>query len=115
MSDRNLCRGWTASDIREAVSLASEKQREVLLEIAENPYITTEEIAERLGWPSHLNVRAVLARFSSTTAAIGVKDPGTGANSWPFEIIQPSRESTFWRYLMPPEAAAVVRDSIRML
>jgi hypothetical protein len=111
MSDsRNLCRGWTAQDIRAAIADASEKQRAVLVQIAENPMTTTEEIADELGWASHLNVRAVLSQFSQTTGRLHVIDPRTGKESWPFEIHEPAPGTAFWRYFMPPAAAAVVRE-----
>lgn len=108
MRERNLCRGWTAANIKEAVATATDRQRSVLAQIATNPGTTTEEIAESLGWESYLNVRATLARFSQTTASIGVTDPRDGMPSWPFEIEAPARGSTFWRYYMPRDAGEVV-------
>ncbi len=108
MAETHLCRGWKESDIRALLADASEKQRRVLLEIADNPHTTTEEIAHRLGWDSHLQVRAVLGALAKTSNALGVRD-SAGKLSWPFHIENPVKGSTFWRYVMPEEAADVVR------
>jgi hypothetical protein len=112
MAERDLCRGWTASDIRAAVAAASEPQREVLVQIARNPGTTTAEIAEALGLESHLKVRGILSAFARTTNQLEVRDPGTGELSWPFQIREPADGSTFWRYYMPPEASQVVEETL---
>lgn len=113
MNTSNLCRGWTAADIRELISIATERQLAVLAEIAGHPGITTEEIAANLGCEGHLNVRATLSGLSRTTASIGVKDPRTGEDSWPFQIEPPASGSVFWRYYMPERAREVVLGQVR--
>jgi hypothetical protein len=112
--EAGLCRGWTTSNVREAMTRASEPQLEVLATIARHPNITTAEIAEELGLESYRNVRALLARFSSATAPIGVLDPKTGKPSWPFEHRKPAAGSNFERYYMPPEVAEVVLGQPRI-
>ncbi|MEK6272845.1 MAG: hypothetical protein AABM42_09380 [Actinomycetota bacterium] len=111
LGERDLCRGWTESDIRTAIANASDRQRAVLAEIANHPLTTTAEIAERLGWGRHENVRATLGAFARTTNAMGVVD-AEGELSWPFVIERPATGSTFWRYFMPDEAAEVVRAAV---
>ena len=105
--ESDLCRGWTASDIRAALADASETQRAVVATIAANPHTTTAEIADELGWSSHRNVRSTLAAFSQTTRALGVTDRA-GKLSWPFEIEESRPGSNFCRYYMPPAATEVV-------
>ncbi|UJA20957.1 hypothetical protein HJD18_12540 [Thermoleophilia bacterium SCSIO 60948] len=105
---KDLCRGWSAEDIRELHGRASARQWSVVVEIARNPNTTTEKIADRLGWESHRNVRGALSALGRTTHAMGVTDR-RGKPSWPFEIDESG--AGFCRYLMPDEAAHLV-DSI---
>jgi hypothetical protein len=108
--DGALCRGWTAADVREATARATPAQLDVLVTIARYPNVTTAEIAEKLGLESYRNVRALLARLSTTTAPIGVRDPETGELSWPFEHRKPLPGTTFERYYMPPSVAQIVLE-----
>jgi hypothetical protein len=110
MNDRNLCRGWGEDDIRrlvlELMERPSEKCLQALTEIASHPrWITTEEIAENLGWESWKNVKATLSALARTTNAYGITDPGTDHRSWPLEG---ERGNPRWRLFMPTEAADVV-------
>jgi hypothetical protein len=79
-SAQDLCRGWTADDIRRALLAASDRQKAVLAEIGRQDGITTMEIAENLGLKSPRSVRATMAAWSRTTNAhaLGVTDPRTG-------------------------------------
>lgn len=105
-SEPILYRGWTASDIRESLDRSSEAVGEVIAEIAANPGTTSEEIAERLGLSSHLNVRALLSAYARVTNTMGVVDE-SGKLSWPFRFDKPAG-ARFWRYWMPEEEAKVV-------
>jgi len=91
MADRDLCRGWTASDIRALVAEATDKQYEFCERSQTNPHTTTEEMANRLGWSSHTNVRATLGALARTSHALGVRDASREL-SWPFVIEHPPED-----------------------
>ena len=108
MSDADLCRGWTAADVREMMIKVSEPGKDVLAEIAATPGTTTPEIAENLGLDSWRNVRGILSALGRVTNSMGVNDPATGHPSWPFRF---RRGRRYWRYYMPPEVAQIVLES----
>ena len=107
----DLCRGWTASKIKQALELASEPQREIILVIAENSNITTAEVADKVGLDGYQNVAAHLAHFTMATAELDIRD-SRGEPTWPFETRSPATGSNNSTYFMPAEAAAVVKDAL---
>jgi hypothetical protein len=107
---RNLCRGWTASKIRQAVLDASERQQSLLAQIAANPGITSKEIADNLDLLSPRSVGSTMAAWSRVTKPLGVVDPADGKPSWPMTFSR--RPDGFWRYEMPAEVRDVVLDAL---
>ena len=107
----DLCRGWTADAICEAVLAATDAQRDVLGTIASNPGISTDEIAQILNLKSPRSVGATMAAWSRmVTSAMGVTDT-TGTPSWPIEF--PGPKAGYETYLMPPAVASVVIAALR--
>lgn len=108
----DLCRGWTADAIREAVLTATDAQRDVLGAIASNPGISTDEIAQILNLKSARSVGATMAAWSRmVTSPMGVTDT-TGTPSWPIEF--PGPKAGYETYLMPPAVARVVIAALRL-
>ena len=109
-AERNLCRGWTASKIRQAVLNASERQQNVLAQIAANPGITSKEVADNLELRGHRSVGSTMAAWSRVTKPLAVVDPADGKPSWSTTFSR--RPDGFWRYEMPAEVRDVVRDAL---
>src|SRR5687768_11466810 len=107
----DLCRGWTEEQVIEALQSSTPLARKILRSMAQNPGITAEEIARDIGAAGMTTVAGSLSSwYQNVTRPLGVKDPATGKDSWPF-LIKPSlkeRSNTPWRYFMPQEVAAIV-------
>jgi hypothetical protein len=106
----DLCRGWTEADIVHAIVHATEFQRAILRSIAENFGTDVIQIARDIGAKNHRAVAGGLGTwYSNTTRPMGIKDPATGADSWPMHVPRVTRNGqSLWRYEMPPAVARVV-------
>jgi hypothetical protein len=108
----DICRGWTEDDIRRLLDEASESQRLTLMAMAERPFITLEELAERLGGGATTDtVSGVMGSLAARTKKMGIVD-AEGEPSWPFYIdTEPHIDKSV--YLMPRKVAEIVKPGSR--
>jgi hypothetical protein len=105
----DLCRGWTERDVVAAVRASNDTQGAMLRHMADHPGCTIFAIADELGL-TYPQARAQLAAFTRTvTRPMGVLDPATGRDSWPFVIEAPKSGRGASTYHMPNSVAAIVR------
>lgn len=108
--NQHLCRGWTQQLVIDAVQGASPLARRILRSMAQHPGITAEQIASDIGVKGMTTVAGSLSSwYQHVTRPLGVKDPETGEDSWPFRLEPPSNVGTkSWRYYMPPPVTEIV-------
>jgi hypothetical protein len=108
-ASKDLCRGWTESDVVESIVRATDFQRSILRSIALNPGTDVLQIARDIG-SNHRSVSAALSPwFQTITRPTGIKDPATGEDSWPMYVTRVRRNGKrLWRYEMPSAVARVV-------
>jgi hypothetical protein len=87
--NKDLCRGWTASDIGEAVERASPLARSILRCIARHQDITAREIAEKIGAERWETIAGSLSSwYKNVTKPMGLQQ--NGKDAWPFYFVPPA-------------------------
>lgn len=109
--EADLCRGWTAEDIKAAIDMATDEQRRILSVIARQPGVDLRGVADSLGSTKD-RVRGALGAFTRITKSLDVVDPVDGSPSWPLEHSSASGDVGPSRYLMPRGAARVVTTTL---
>lgn len=101
-------RGWTPSQLRQALPNTGPKAQAILSYIARHPGATGREIAEALGLNSDRSVGAPLrSQFTPAGEALGVADV-RGEFHWPLDM--PKGRDGISTYTLPPDFAKVVHD-----
>ncbi len=79
-----LHNGWTESQLREGLRLATPATQDILRYIATNPRCTSAEIADELGLRSERSVGPRLKSLTDAGAHLGINSPD-GQFRWPLE------------------------------
>lgn len=104
--ERDLCRGWTARDVRALYEAASENQRRLLEIMARRGMASRTDLTEALEAPKETSIDGYLGNLGKHAYEMGIKDEA-GNVTWPFYINRWGRTGEHF-YLMPKAVCEVI-------